>query len=80
VTSIALLCCGVGCGTEKSVNTESGGGRLSQASNNCVNQGAWAIDQSNLEGRWDEDPTIMEPDYPYGGAQPGFSSFSSDND
>lgn len=79
-TSIALLFCVIGCGTEKSVNTESGGSRLSQASNNCVSQGAWAIDQSNLDERWDEDPTVMEPDFPYGGAQPGFSTFSSDND
>jgi hypothetical protein len=27
-----------------------------------------------MDERWSEDPTVMEPDYPYAGMQPGFGS------
>ncbi len=63
-----------GCGSDKSVNVGEGSFRLSHASNNINDQGAWSLDETNVDERWDQDPTIMEPDYPYAGPQPGFGS------
>ncbi len=82
-TKLALascLCASLAaCGSEQSVNTE--GNSLSHASNNMSDAGAWAFDGTNMDERWSEDPTIMEPDYPFAGAQPGFGSqaFTSDD-
>lgn len=68
------------CGSEQSVNTQQDGDRLSHASNNISDSGAWSYDGTNMDERWSEDPTVMEPDYPFAGAQPGFGSqaFTSD--
>ncbi|MSR45345.1 MAG: hypothetical protein EXS15_08370 [Phycisphaerales bacterium] len=77
----SITACLCGCDSEQSVNAEQGGDRLSHASNNIGDQGSWAFDGTNMDERWDEDPTVMEPDYPFAGAQPGFGSqaFTSDD-
>ncbi len=69
------------CGSEQSVNTQQDGDRLAHASNNISDSGAWSFDGTNMDERWSEDPTVMEPDYPFAGAQPGFGSqaFTSDD-
>lgn len=73
VLCAAILGCIVGCGTERSVNVNNDSTSLSRASNNINNDGAWSMNESTLEERWDEDPTVMQPNYPYSGFQPGFS-------
>ncbi|MSR28470.1 MAG: hypothetical protein EXS03_02705 [Phycisphaerales bacterium] len=70
VVAVAVLC---GCQSEGSVN-ESGSNRLSGASNRLNNSAAWSVDQSSIEERWDEDPTVMEPDYPLMNPMPGFAN------
>lgn len=69
----AILGCTFGCGTERSVNVSDGSTSLSHSSNYINEENAWSMDGSALEERWDEDPTIMQPNYPYNGFQPGFS-------
>ncbi|MFZ4643223.1 MAG: hypothetical protein ACOYMU_07725 [Phycisphaerales bacterium] len=71
--SVAVLGFSFGCGTERSVNVSDNSTSLSHASNNINEEDAWSMDGSALEERWDEDPTIMQPNYPYNGFQPGFS-------
>ena len=71
--SVAFLGFCFGCGTERSVNVSDNSTSLSHASNNINEEDAWSMDGSALEERWDEDPTIMQPNYPYNGFQPGFS-------
>ena len=71
--SVAFLGFSFGCGTERSVNVSDNSTSLSHASNNINEEDAWSMDGSALEERWDEDPTIMQPNYPYNGFQPGFS-------
>ncbi len=74
LAAIALLLGTVsGCGTEHSVNAPDYD-RLSGASNQIVNSSAWNVDQSSIEERWDEDPTVMEPDYPLMNPMPGFAN------
>lgn len=70
----------VSCDSGQSVNTGDGVGRLSHASNNISDGGAWSLDNTNVDERWDQDPTIMEPDYPYAGSQPGFGTSSFPDD
>ncbi|MSQ90759.1 MAG: hypothetical protein EXS01_05110 [Phycisphaerales bacterium] len=72
--TLSITACVAGCGSEHSVNADSQDFRLSHASNNIADQGAWSIDESNLDERWDQDPSIMEPDFPSSGPQPGFGS------
>lgn len=75
MTALLVLCVGAlfGCGTERSVNVNNDSTSLSRASNNINNDGAWSMNESTLEERWNEDPTVMQPNYPYSGFQPGFS-------
>lgn len=61
-----------GCGSEQSVNAS--GGRLSGATNRTLNSSAWGLNDSAIEERWDQDPTVMEPDYPIMAPQPGFGN------
>ena len=68
--SLAAL---VACGSERSVN-DPDALRLSGASNRLVNSPAWNVDQSSIEERWNEDPTVMEPDYPSMNPMPGFAN------
>ncbi|MSR44544.1 MAG: hypothetical protein EXS15_04175 [Phycisphaerales bacterium] len=65
-------CAFVGCESEESISTDAGHSRLSHAANNIQDQGAWSLENTDMEERWDQDPTIMEPDYPSAGQQPGF--------
>jgi hypothetical protein len=68
--SLAAL---VACGSERSAN-DPDALRLSGASNRLVNSPAWNVDQSSIEERWNEDPTVMEPDYPSMNPMPGFAN------
>ncbi len=61
------------CGSEQSVNAPDAY-RLSGASNRVMSSGAWDVDASSIEERWNEDPTVMEPDYPSMNPMPGFAN------
>jgi hypothetical protein len=64
-----------GCVSDDPMNTTGGSARLSQAANNSSQYtGSWDLQTTNMDERWSEDPTVMEPDYPYAGLQPGFGS------
>ncbi len=74
VTCATLLGFVCACDSDQSVNVGNSAGRLSHASNNISDSGAWSLDESDMDDRWSEDPTIMEPDYPFMGPHPGFGS------
>lgn len=72
---IALAAATIGlaaCGSEQSVNVHDS--RLSGATNRTMGTDGWGLDDSAIEERWDEDPTVMEPDYPLMAPQPGFAN------
>lgn len=69
------LASATGCVSDDPMNTTGGSSRLSQAANNSSQYtGSWDLQTTNMDERWSEDPTVMEPDYPYAGLQPGFGS------
>ncbi|MBM4102287.1 MAG: hypothetical protein FJ256_08530 [Phycisphaerae bacterium] len=72
---LIALASATGCVSDDPMNTTGGSARLSQAANNSSQYtGAWDLQTTNMDERWSEDPTVMEPDYPYAGLQPGFGS------
>lgn len=66
----------IGCASDDPMSTTGTDSlRMSHAANNASQyNGAWDLQTTNMDERWSEDPTIMEPDYPYAGMQPGFGS------
>ncbi len=73
ISTVGALATLAGCSSDQSVNAPDSD-RLSGASNRVVNSSAWDVDQSSIEERWDEDPTVMEPDYPLMNPMPGFAN------
>lgn len=72
---LIALASATGCVSDDPMNTTGGSSRLSQAANNASQYtGSWDLQTTNMDERWSEDPTVMEPDYPYAGMQPGFGS------
>ncbi len=70
--AISAIACG--CDSGQSLDDPATRHPLSHAANNANDQGAWSFDGTNMDERWSEDPTVMEPDFPFAGSQPGFGS------